>query len=283
LLIFVDGLGIAPASPDTNPVNQSVCPHLVAAFQDHAVSIDAALGVPGLPQSATGQTSLLTGINAQQRIGRHVEGFPGPALQKIILEHSIFRHLEQRGYPSTFANGYLAHTVEDVHQARVKSVTTVATLSAFGDVRRSHQLASREAVSHDLTREALVPRGYEGELISPQHAAKDLVGIARAHAFTLFEFFQTDRAGHACEMEAAKNVLRKLDLFVETVLSLAKRDELLVILTSDHGNIEDLSVRTHTENPIPFMAIGPCEESIRDQVNGLDDIAPALLRHISEG
>ncbi len=283
LLIFVDGLGIGPETPATNPVRESVCPSLVRAFHKHSVAIDATLGVPGLPQSATGQTSLLTGINAQKAIGRHVEGFPGPSLREIIIKYSIFEQLEQLGLPSTFANGYLAHTVEDVHAYRVKSVTTVASLAAFGDVRRAHVLKARDAVSHDLTRKALVSRGYTGDHISPEDAAADLVRIAEKNAFTLFEFFQTDRAGHACDMDMAKRVLTKLDRFVSSVLELAVNRDLLVILTSDHGNIEDLSVRTHTKNPVPFMAVGPGEALIRQQVCGLDDITPALFRYLASG
>ena len=279
-MIFVDGLGIGPDDPATNPVNEEVCPHLMAAFRDHAIAIDATLGVPGLPQSATGQTSLLTGINAQQAVGRHIEGFPGPELREMIAKHSIFETLNRAGCPSTFANGYLARTLEDVEQARVKSVTTVASLSAFGDVRRAHLLEAREAISHDLTREALVPRGYTGEQLTAEEAAHDLVAIARRHAFTLFEFFITDRAGHAGDMARAERVLVRLDRFVASVLELAAHHQLLIVLTSDHGNIEDLSVRTHTTNPVPFLACGPGEDAIRHRVRALDAITPALVEHL---
>ena len=280
LMIFVDGLGLGTDDPKTNPVNENVCPYLISAFQDHSIPIDACLGVPGLPQSATGQTSLLTGINAQKVLGRHVEGFPGPQLRKLIRKHSIFEKLKQADRTSTFANGYMAQTVEEVHAHRIKSVTTVATLAAFGDVRRFHLLESRAAVSHDLTRKALVTRGYSGEHLSPVEAANDLVAIATENTFTLFEFFQTDRAGHACDLEQAMSVLAKLDLFVSTVLELSKEEDLLVVLTSDHGNIEDLSVRTHTQNTVPFMVVGPGETAMRDQVDALDDITPALLDYL---
>jgi hypothetical protein len=40
--------------------------------------LDASLCVPGLPQSATGQAALLTGLNAPELMGRHIEGFPPP-------------------------------------------------------------------------------------------------------------------------------------------------------------------------------------------------------------
>jgi len=280
-MIFVDGLGIGPDDPVTNPVNESVCPHLMGAFREHAVSIDATLGVPGLPQSATGQTSLLTGCNAQEALGRHIEGFPGPELRKMIRKHSIFESLKKAGLPSTFANGYLAKTVEEVKRARVKSVTTVAALGAFGDVRRAHLLESRQAVSHDLTREALVPRGYTGEQLTPEAAAHDLVGVAGENAFTLFEFFLTDRAGHAGDLAKAERVLSRLDRFVAAVLELATHHRLLVLLTSDHGNIEDLAQRTHTTNPIPFLAYGPGAEALRHDVRNLSDIKPALMAYLT--
>ena len=281
LMIFVDGLGLGRDDPKNNPVNATVCPNLITAFRDHTIPIDACLGVQGIPQSATGQTALLTGINASQRVGRHVEGFPGPALRAIIEDHNIFKQLSHKGITSTFANGYLAKTAEEVHQHRVKSVTTVSALSAFGDVRRAHELAARKAVSHDLTREALVKRGYTGEFITPVEAASDLIEITKQHAFTLFEFFQTDRAGHECDLATAQNVLKKLDEFIKHLLELADSSEILVVLTSDHGNIEDLSVRTHTKNPIPFLAYGPGGAEIRSKVSDLTHITPALQEYLS--
>ncbi|HXT50199.1 MAG TPA: phosphoglyceromutase, partial [Thermoanaerobaculia bacterium] len=39
-------------------------------------ALDAVLGVPGLPQSGTGQTTLFTGVNAQASIGHHVPALP---------------------------------------------------------------------------------------------------------------------------------------------------------------------------------------------------------------
>ncbi len=280
-MIFVDGLGMRPESPKDSPINSEVCPHLVAALQDHAKPIDACLGVPGLPQSATGQTALLTGINAPQIIGRHVEGFPGPKLREIVQENSIFKQLNSKGLTSTFANGYLAKTKQEVEQMRVRSVTTVAALDAFGDVRRREFLERHKAVSHDITRHALIHRGYTGELITPEEGAKDLSTIASAQNFTLFEFFETDRAGHAANMERAKQVLQKLDLFIDIVLKQAHEHDLLVILTSDHGNLEDLSVKTHTQNPVPFLALGPGEVELRSHIQSLTDVTPALINYLS--
>jgi len=280
LMLFVDGLGLRPAAAGHNPVHASVCPALCAAFQDQTVAIDAILGIPGLPQSATGQASLLTGVNAQASVGRHVEGFPGPMLRDIVRENNIFSRLMARGAAATFANGYVLRTVEEVRKLRMKSVTTVAALSAFGDVRRYDQLVQHRAVSHDLTRESLAPRGYAGETISIEQAASDLVSIAEQHAFTLFEFFQTDRAGHDCDMTRAVSVLTRLDHFFGAVLAEAAAAGILLVLTSDHGNIEDLRVRTHTSNPVPFLVCGPGAELLRGQVRDLTQVTPAILSYL---
>jgi len=282
LMLFVDGIGL-PTNPDApTPLRNDVCPSLMALLEQDTVATDAGLGVPGLPQSATGQTALLTGINAPAVVGRHMEGFPGKALRDIVRQHNIFRKLADAGFSSTFANGYLAALVEDVHALRVKSVTTVAALSAFGDVRRLPHLMSQDAVSHDLTRESLAARGYRGPCIAPEQAANDLATIAATHAFTLFEFFQTDRAGHRADLDAAENVLRKFDRFLAALLLRTDAAGILLVLTSDHGNIEDASVRTHTHNPVPFAARGPGAADLRSQIRDLTDITPAILRYITD-
>ena len=79
LFIFVDGLGLAPPADD-NPVRPEVCPAVCGLIGSRSVPLDACLGVPGLPQSATGQATLFCGRNAAAFMGRHVTGFPGPTL-----------------------------------------------------------------------------------------------------------------------------------------------------------------------------------------------------------
>jgi 2,3-bisphosphoglycerate-independent phosphoglycerate mutase len=277
LLVFIDGIGIPTNASVPTPVRADICPRLMQHLADDTTPIDATLGVPGIPQSATGQTTILTGVNAPAKAGRHIEGFPGPLLRDIITEHNIYKQLAAQGRNSTFANGYLSTSVDQVHAMRMKSVTTVAALSAFGDVRRLDCLLRGEAVAHDLTRESLGVRGYTGPVITPEQAAADLAHLAATQAFTLFEFFQTDRAGHRMDMKQAEAVLQKLDRFIAALYPLITKAGILLILTSDHGNIEDLSTRGHTANPVPFMAIGPHAEAIRKRVSTLCDITPAIV------
>jgi len=53
----------------------------------------------------------------------------------------------------------------------------------------------------------------------------------------------------------------------------------LVILTSDHGNLEDLSVKTHTRNPVPTLLWGLGAADAASRIRNLCDIPdPALSR-----
>lgn len=281
LMIFVDGLGQGVADPAVNPVVSGCCPALADLASRHAVPIDACLGVPGLPQSATGQTALLTGVNAPSAVGRHVEGFPGPELRAIIEKRNIFRQLAAAGHSATFANAYYVSDMDAVFKARLQSVTTIAALNAFGRVRDMQAMERNDAVYQDITRELLRGRGYTGQLVTPEAAADHLVAIAQAHDFTLFEYFQTDRAGHKADMQEARAVLRTLETFIAPLVGSCAGRGINLVLTSDHGNIEDVRTRSHTLNPVPFAAIGPAAGDLKAGVRSLVDVTPAILRVLS--
>jgi hypothetical protein len=276
LLIFVDGLGMGCSDPERNPIHAGAFPALHSLLGGHAVPVDVCMGVAGLPQSATGQTALLTGVNAAQAVGRHVEGFPGARLREIICEHNIFLQMRRRGLTSTFANAYFVANSDEVNSRRIQSVTTVATLSAFGAVRESQAMARNEAVYQDLTREGLREKGYDGPLVTPAESARHLLAIAREHHLTLFEYFQTDRAGHKREPAYVRRALGLLDEFLAELLE-RRPAEMDLVLTSDHGNIEDLSLAGHTLNPVPFAAMGPHATRLKAAVGSITDITPALL------
>ena len=54
-----------------------------------------------------------------------------------------------------------------------------------------------------------------------------------------------------------------------------------VILTSDHGNIEDLSSRNHTLNPVPTIVWGVDRERIANRIRNLADITPAIVETLT--
>ncbi len=277
LFLFIDGVGLREPAPD-NPVNPEVCPALCSLIAEHAVPIDACLSVPGLPQSATGQATMFTGVNAPVFMGRHCEGFPGPSLRKKIQEDNIFMALRRKGRRVKFADAFLVDTPDEIAARRFKSVTTVMALTAPEAIAFTDDLADDQAVMQDLTRETIQDRFPDIPVIAPEDAAEHLFDLARAYDFTLYEFFQTDVAGHSMDYTRACNVLRLYDRFLAPLLRLTEAAGITLLMTADHGNIENMSERGHTRNPVPFIAFGPQEAEIRAHVKSLVDVTPAILR-----
>ena len=114
-------------------------------------------------------------------------------------------------------------------------------------------------------------------MIPPQRAAEHLFQIATRHDFTLYEFFQTDVSGHSMDYARACAVLRTYDRFLGSLVRFTEAAGITLVMTADHGNIENMSERGHTCNPVPFIATGPRAAAILERVDSLKDVTPALL------
>lgn len=267
LLFFIDGIGVGPSDPGVNPLASDARPVLRltagdlprserAGAPEVAHGIDASLGVRGLPQSATGQTAILTGVNAPAALGHHASGLPGPTLKGILREHSLLKAIAERGRSATFLNAFGPRFFDGDPKLRRLSATTLATMAAGVPLRDWEDLTAGRAVVHDLTHWRMRDYGFDLPYRSPEEAGAILAREAMRVDFSLFEYFETDRAAHAQDREAADRCLSDLSIALETVLGEADLRELLVLVVSDHGNLEDLRVKTHTANPAFFAAWG---------------------------
>ena len=108
----------------------------------------------------------------------------------------------------------------------------------------------------DITNESLRRKRFDVPYLLPEAAGAALARISETLDFTLFEFFQTDKAGHARDEGKAVYELVKLERFLRALLQELDPDRATVVVTSDHGNLEDLSTKTHTHNPVPTLVFG---------------------------
>ena len=276
VFLFIDGVGLRSPASD-NPINAEVCPTLCRLFERHCKPIDACLGVEGVPQSATGQATMFTGVNCSEAIGRHCEGFPGPALRKIIEEDNLFLELRNRSKRVRFADAYLVESADELKARRFKSVTTVMALTTPETITTVEDLSEDRALMQDLTRETIQDAYPDIPVVPPQRAAEHLFRLALVNDFTLYEFFQTDVSGHSMDYARACAVLRVYDRFLAALVRCTEAAGITLVMTADHGNIEAIGERGHTRNPVPFVVSGPGEEWIRDRVNSLADVTPAIL------
>ncbi len=274
ILLMLDGFGVPPEGW-AKSVYAEICGEPFAKlFETHSKPLDACLGVEGIPQSATGQTTLFTGVNAAKELGRHMQGFPGPSLRAIIERGSLFSKAIDMGLRPGFANSYVKHSLEDLEKAGLRSVTTVMVAKALGGVFALKDLLERKALYHDLTREGLA--GFGGvPCVSPEAAAADLLRISKGFDLTLFEYFLTDRAGHKCDRALLEKALSELGRFIMALAG--GLDGETLVITSDHGNCEDLSTKAHTLNPVPLLVLGPHDPRKLEKVTAIDDVMGFVL------
>ena len=284
LLFFIDGLGIGTRG-SFNPLDDLPDAIPLAVFQNEppatfldgiVVPTDPRLGIDGRPQSASGQTTILTGVNAPERLGYHKQGFPNQALIEIINLESIFKQLRDAGVaPVTFANAYTDGFFTE--RPRWISATTAAVQAAGMSFRTIADLKNGAAVFMDFTNRILIERGVHVAERSEDEAAEVLARIASENRFTLYEYFITDKVGHAQDMPLAKQVLTSLARFIRELLVRLDLEQTTVILTSDHGNIEDLSSRNHTLHDVPTIVWGARREQVSARIRSLADITPAIV------
>ena len=288
LFLFLDGFGLAPPS-DQNPmsvfnvlgnvIGKPLTSEAVIALPDMVVKgLDATLGVPGIPQSATGQTALFTGVNAAKVCGGHIPAFPPPELQSIIKAESLFKKAKDSGLTATFANCYRDKYFELVKAGkREHSVTTLSVMAADLALRTIADYHAESAIFCDITGEHVVfPSVERPAPITAAQAGKRICGLCQSFDLVVFETFLPDIVGHKRDWEKAKRFGEVLNGFVETILS-GCGSQTTIVMTSDHGNFEDFTTGSHTKNPAVLCAFGPGSGFFKE-LSSIDQIPQTIVQ-----
>ncbi len=297
LLFFIDGIGLGPDNAEVNPIRDlfsGVMAGTRLVEQDSVqffnggvlIPTDAVLGVPGLPQSATGQTSIFTGINAQKLLGHHLSAYPNERLKSIIEQKSLMRSLKNLGVKVTAANLYSREFFDD----RKKSprnrfpVSTLTIQSSGAGFRFWPDYQSSMAVFADITNERLKKRGYDIPLIEPEEAAANMLNILLEYDFVFFEYFMTDLHGHKRNRRELSKCVDILNRFTGNLREGVDRATTAILILSDHGNAEDMTTGDHTLNRVPTLFLGadPGDQQLFAQsIRDLTDIHPTVLKYFS--
>jgi 2,3-bisphosphoglycerate-independent phosphoglycerate mutase len=297
LFIFLDGVGLGPDDANTNPFARAQMPMLqrllngakllagVAPRESKRASLlalDAGLQTEGLPQSATGQATLLTGINVAAEVGYHYGPKPNPAVAEFLRNGNLFNTLSKAGRQAAFLNAYPPGYFKAIESGRrLFSAIPLAVSSAGIPLMNAQDLANGRALSADFTsqgwRENL---GFKDvPLLTPREAGNRLADLAQEIDFAFFEYWLSDYAGHHQDMDQAIQLLETLDGVLQGLSEHWDDSQGLVLITSDHGNMEDLSTRRHTDNPVPALLIGApaLRRRFARNLHSLADVAPAIL------
>jgi hypothetical protein len=300
LFLFLDGIGLGRNDPETNPFARAPMPRLRALLggptllatdapreseRASLLALDAGLGVDGLPQSATGQAVLLTGINIPRELGYHYGPKPNPEVAAYLNGGTLFSRVTQAGKRAALLNAYPPRYFDGIDSGkRLYSSIPLAVTNAGLPLFTHDDLFAGCALSADFTgagwRDLL---GYpDAPLLAAEEAGRKVAQLAQAYDFSLFEYWASDYAGHKQDMDWAVRQLETFDGVLGGLLKAWDDDQGLILLTSDHGNMEDLSTRRHTDAPVPCLLIG-AESARRAFSTGLTDlagIAPAIQKLI---
>ncbi|MCA9983899.1 MAG: hypothetical protein KDE59_06385 [Anaerolineales bacterium] len=293
-LFFLDGVGLGNAAPDSNPYLSANLAGLTRRLgpdwflngrepiitpQLSLVPTDANLGMPGRPQSATGQATILTGRNVPAAIGTHYGPKPNAAVRAEIDKGTIFSAVTAAGgraalitpYPQGYFDGLTSGK-------RLLSAVPYAATQAGLDLLTAADLQAGRAVSPGFTGQAWRDHlGYDDiPLLSLAEAGQQIAAIARQHQFSFFEHWPSDRAGHRGSLAAAAQHLETVAAVIDSLLDNWDYENGLLIITSDHGNIEDKSHRNHTLNPVPTILAGPGQAEYAGRIHDLTDLVPII-------
>ncbi len=295
-LLFTDGVGIGVNDPAVNPLCSGA--YLLSQFADgtgtalppgvRRFTTDTTFGVEGRPQSASNQTAIFTASAAPRRLGRHVLGYPNKELRALLAEESIVKRLVAAGRTATFANVYPVEYLDALSLPRrpgtasglvipgkylrkIKASASTLAMAAGGVALRTLDDARAGAgLTHDA--DGSVARGRDPSLPRRTGAEAAAIFWSLAADFTLFEHYLADEAGHSQDAAAAVRALSAFDAFARAVIA-SRPPDVQVLICSDHGNVEDLSIRSHTRNPVAVLSAGDAELDIRD----LADVGRAVL------
>ncbi len=292
IFIFIDGVGIGNEGKEN--------PFLIDSYESFQIlsgenffknakgvrssnqlykAIDANLDVEGLPQSGTGQTTLFSGENASKVIGKHFGPFPHSGIKHLLKEQSVFQSVKEAGKKPYFMNAYPPIFFEHANRRNRWSCTTLMTKSAEMHLNSTDDILEEKALTAEIVQNAWREKlDINIPKITATDAAKRLLNVVPDHDLVLYEYYLTDKAGHNQSFEDAERVLQPLDEFLLHIIKHKRSGDVLVI-TSDHGNLEDLSVKTHTRNEVPLFVMGEGIDHFND-VESLVGVKDGILKVI---
>jgi hypothetical protein len=296
VIVFLDGVGLGDANLEANPfmhVQMQLgltlfgLPHftreVAGTITDRAalLGLDATLGVPGLPQSATGQTTILTGQNAPATLGEHYGPYPNPPLYDLLAGHSLFKILREAQHPVAYANAYPDRFLDRIRRGKGRlSANTHAALMAGLKLRGREDLQQGQAIGALLSNDFWPEPDIDLPPLNSYQAGLQLAALAQDYRLTFFEFWYSDLLGHKMEREASLTVLADLDQFLLGLLEGLDLEDSLLLVVSDHGNFEDWTTKKHTTNPALTLLVGQGTPQLAPQLHALTDIKSALLAHL---
>jgi hypothetical protein len=207
---------------------------------------------------------------------------PNSAIAGILQNDNIFKTLNEKGRRAALLSAYPPGYFEAIASGRrMYSSIPMAVVAGGVPLKTEEDYFGGRALAADFTGQGWRDHlGYEDSpLFEPREAGVLLGDLARQSDFSFFEFWMSDYLGHYQDMEGAVKMLQMFDRVLGGLLETWNDETDLVFLTADHGNMEDLSTKRHTMNPVPGLVIGTpaLRKPFTAGMQDLTHVTPAIL------
>ncbi len=153
-------------------------------------------------------------------------------------------------------------------------------LRTWDDVRNGQALTG--TMTHEL--EARFNWHVLGQtalpLRTPGEAAAILVDLAAHHDFTFYKYQMADLVSHTGKVDLARSIFDVIESFVDAILNRIDPAETVVIVTSDHGHLEQVAFsHGHPKTKVPTWYFGPNAMTMADRMRRPEGIFHVIAEY----
>src|SRR5262249_43320691 len=113
-------------------------------------------------------------------------------------------------------------------------------------------------------------------------AGRRLAELAAWYNLAFFDDWVPDYMGHRGTLAEAQAVFERLDVVLGALLSAWDDANGLIVITADHGNVEDMSQSHHTANLVPTLTIGQAAPAFADGLTALTGFASRIESYLTD-
>ncbi len=201
----------------------------------------------------------------------------------LTLYHEKFRHLPVAFAPDKVKDT-LAETISKAHlrQLHISESEKFSHITFFFNGGENRPLLGETDIR--IPSPKGLPFDQVPELSLAQVADQLIDNLENGYDFIVTNFANGDVIGHTQNRQAKVVCAECLDFHLGRVIRAAQAAGYLVLVTADHGNLEELYTSdgkphvSHTANPVPFVLVSPhLDKNTGLPAGTLSDIAPTIL------
>ncbi len=185
--------------------------------------------------------------------------------------------------PSAFKHEEIQNTLGEILSKEKYRVLRIAETSKYPHV--THFIDGDKDINLKYTSKILVPRQevptYD---IKPEMSAEEVTEkikyLIDDYDFVIVNYANGDMVGHTGNYEAAIKAVEELDRCIRNLYEISFQKDILLIITADHGNCEEMIDKQgkphtyHTTNKVPLIV---CDKKYKVTDGQLQDLAPSIL------